>query len=589
MKILSIILLLAVTSLFSQNTNPFPDWAKGVVWYQIFPERFRNGDTYNDPDATKTFSGSHHIVNNDWQITPWGSDWYATKGWENDYGHFNTVLSLRRYGGDLAGVIEKLPYIKELGITGIYFNPLFEANSLHKYDGSSFHHIDVNFGSNPKRDRELIATEDPTNPKTWVITSADSLFFQLLHKAKAMGIRVIIDGVFNHTGTDFFAFKDIVTYGEKSRYKNWFMINSFDDPNTSKNEFVYKGWWDISDLPQLNRDEKTLHPEVREYIFNASRKWLDPNNDGNPEDGIDGWRLDVARDVPIGFWKEWSAVVKSLNPQALIIGELWELSPDFVSESGPFDALMNYTFAIAVSDYFIDKTTKISKREFINRLREIDTVYPKRNLDLLQNLMTSHDTERLSSMIKNPDRNYDRDADQRNSNYSPAKPTEQEYKIQKLILAFQTAYRGAPMVYYGDEVGMWGADDPHCRKPMIWNDINYDNEVITNDTPFKTGFGDYTVSVNTDLLNYYKQLLALRSRYPALREGALNFVETGSENVVAFTRESNGTTLLCVFNSIGEQYSLNSLIQTEMNCVVTGERITPQSVLPGYQAIIVKK
>src|SRR5690606_24388166 len=172
-----------------------------------------------------------------------------------------------------------------------------------------------------------------------------------------------------------------------SVYKEWYMIESFDDPSTSQNEFKYKGWWDIRSLPEFNRTDNDLHPGPKQYIYHATARWMDPDSDGNPADGIDGWRLDVAREVPLGFWNDWSRLVKTLNKNALIVGELWELSPDFISESGPFDALMNYNFAYAVKELFINDKNKITVSEFINKLEEVEITYPAENIHLLQNLM----------------------------------------------------------------------------------------------------------------------------------------------------------------------------------------------------------
>ncbi len=258
--------------------------------------------------------------------------------------------------------------------------PVFEAVSLHKYDGSSYHHIDVNFGPNPKLDSELMNSEIPDNSDTWKWTEADNLFLKLIDEVHKRGMKIIIDGVFNHTGVQFWAFQDIIKNQEYSKYKDWFIIDSFDDPTTSENEFDYKGWWNIKSLPEFNRTKDDLADGPKQYIFNSTKKWMDPNGDGDPSDGIDGWRLDVAREVPIGFWKQWRNIVKSINPQSIIVGELWELSSDFISENGPFDALMNYNFAFAVNDFFIADKNKITVDDFIKMLKQIDDTYPADNL-----------------------------------------------------------------------------------------------------------------------------------------------------------------------------------------------------------------
>ncbi|MGE5436766.1 MAG: alpha-amylase family glycosyl hydrolase, partial [Syntrophothermus sp.] len=368
---------------FSQNV---PEWAKGIVWYQIFPERFANGDSTNDPSPEKVYAGRKSPE--DWKIRKWTSNWFEKDVWEEKLGDpLQNHLYERRYGGDLQGIIDKLDYLKELGVKAIYFNPIFESISLHKYDASYYHHIDVEFGPSPKIDKQIINSENPEDKSTWKWTTADSLFLKLVDEVHKRGMRIVLDGVFNHVGTQFWAFKDLREKQEKSKYKDWFIVNEFDDPKTEKNEFEYKGWWGYWGMPEFNRTKENLNPEPSKYIFNSTNKWMDPNGDGNPSDGIDGWRLDVARDVPLGFWKDWSALVKKTNKNAIIIGELWELSPDFIAKDGPFDALMNYNFAFAVNDFFLAEKKKIDTEEFVERLQEIDNTYPADNLYVLQNLI----------------------------------------------------------------------------------------------------------------------------------------------------------------------------------------------------------
>lgn len=558
MKTRIIFYLMFILSLTTFAQHKLPLWAKGVVWYQIFPERFANGDQSNDPEPEKVFINSR-IIPKGWKVTEWTSNWFAQSDWEKKLGgDIRNHLYERRYGGDIQGIIDRLDYIKDLGVGAIYLNPVFEAVSLHKYDGSTYHHIDVNFGPDPKGDRELIKSEIPDKPDTWKMTSADKLFLKLVDEVHKRGMKIIIDGVFNHTGVQFWAFQDIVNYQEQSLYKDWFIVNSFDDPTTATDEFDYKGWWNIKSLPEFNRTKDDLADGPKNYVFNSTRKWMDPNGDGDPSDGIDGWRLDVAREVPIGFWKQWNEVVKSINNQAIIVGELWEFSPEFVSEKGPFDALMNYNFAYAVNDLFIAEKNKIPVTEFIDRLKKIDETYDSENLFVLQNLLSSHDTERLSSMIKNPDRKYEHDANENNPNYNPGKPTSEEIEKQKLIAAFQLLYRGAPMIYYGDEVGMWGADDPHDRKPMIWDDLAYDNEVVDDNSGFKTGFGRYTVEQNKNLLEFYKKLVEIRNENEQLKIGTIKFIYSDN-NKKAFAFESvlNDKKTISIFNLGTEELKIN--------------------------------
>lgn len=563
----------------SSYAQSVPDWAKGVVWHQIFPERFANGDRSNDPAADKVFLFSNHKPD-DWKNTPWTSDWFSQQHWEKKLGgKFSDHLYERRYGGDLQGIIEHLDYIKELGIGAIYLNPVFEAVSLHKYDGSTYHHIDINFGPDPEGDRKLIEREIPDDPLTWVWTEADKLFLELVNQVHSRGMRIIIDGVFNHTGVQFWAFQDIINNGEKSKYKDWYIIKEFDNYATTENEFDYKGWWNIKSLPEFNRTVNDLNDGPKQYIFHATKRWMDPNDDGNPSDGIDGWRLDVAREVPLGFWQDWRKLVRSLNNEAIIIGELWELSPDFISAGGAFDALMNYNFAYAVKNFFIDVDDKINAGKFINDLKEIDDNYPEDNLHALQNLIGSHDTERLSSMIENPDRKFDRDANEENNNYNPGKPSNQSYEKQKLITAFQMMYRGAPMIYYGDEIGMWGADDPHNRKPMVWDNLKYEDEVINKHSGFKKGYGVYKVEQNEDLLNFYKKIIDIHNKNMALRKGALRFIYANDDkNIIAFERKLGAEWILCIFNAGNEK----AKFQLPLEC----EKLQYQNLWNGEQGMI---
>jgi glycosidase len=276
---------------------------------------------------------------------------------------------------------------------------------------------------------------------------------------------------------------------------------------------------------------------------------MDPNNDADPSDGINGWRLDVAREVPLGFWKSWAKMVKAVNKDAIIVGELWELSPDFVSAEGPFDALMNYNFTFAVNNFVIADNTAIFTEEFVEMIEEVNNTYPKANLLALQNLMSSHDTDRLPSMIKNPDRKFDHDAKEHNPSYDPGKPTDEEYEKQKLIAALQMTYLGAPMIYYGDETGMWGADDPHDRKPMVWDDLSYDDEIIDESSGFGTGYGSYEVSQNKDLLSWYKKVISIRNNNNTLKRGEQRFLYLSeSTKTFAFERTYENKKMICVFN-----------------------------------------
>lgn len=528
-----------------------PQWAKDVVWYQIFPERFRNGDPNNDPKI-EDLREDHPIEG--WKIKEWGSDWYEMDQWEKDNfkSVFQSIFS-RRYGGDLQGIIDKLDYLEDLGITAIYLNPVFRAPSLHKYDGSSFHHIEETFGPDPEGDRILIEKANETeDPSTWVWTSADLLFLKLVKEAHKRKIRIIIDGVFNHSGRHFFAFQDIIKKGKDSRYTQWYAINRWD--KRSPDGFYYTAWFGVHSLPEFKRDEKNLNPQYKQYIFDITRRWMAPK--GHVEDGIDGWRLDVAFCIPHGFWKDWRKHVKSINPEAYLTAEVVEIDPSFL-HGDEFDAMMNYPFAYSLVEFFIDRKKKITASEFDRRLKHLREAYPRDITMVMQNLTSSHDSSRLRTHIVNPDMRYrdwtghfERSKLEKNSDYRIDRGEKEHQAVHKLIALFQMTYPGAPMIYYGDEIGMTGANDPDCRKPMIWDDIEYRDETVH---PFKTR--KRPVEKNTpdkDLYNHYKKMIKIRNENPALRRGDfISLLTDDKKDIYAFQRSYQDEKIIVVINNSG--------------------------------------
>ena len=445
-------------------------------------------------------------------------------------------------------MLDRLDYLADLGINSIYFNPVFEAISLHKYDASTYHHTDKSFGPNPKGDLELMKQETD-DPATWTLTGADSLFLKLVKEAHRRGIRVIIDGVFNHCGTRFWAFQDVIKNQQRSRYADWFDVKRWDDPATPQNEFDYKGWWDMKMLPEFREGEDGFVKPVWDYFFNITRRWMDPNGDGDPSDGVDGWRLDVANDVSHVFWKEWRKLVKSINPDAYIVGEIWDDASNWLT-GDQFDAVMNYRFARAIVRFFIDTgASRYSASEFDKELADIRRGYSDEVNYILQNLIDSHDTDRLPSMIMNPNRKYDDQNGLRwNPNYNVNKPTAQAREIQKLIVLFQMTYLGAPMIYYGDEAGMWGADDPDDRKPMVWPELTYENEQ-THPILGKTRTND-GVRFDKELFDYYKKLVRIRKENVALRRGDFtNLLIDDKKGLYAFQRKTEDNEVIVIVNN----------------------------------------
>lgn len=544
------LLIVAAQSLYSQDQitvkETVPQWAKSAVWYQIFPERFRNGDPSNDPKLKDIIGADPAEMPKEWQIHPWGSDWHKLQPYEVKNGEpelWKHILR-RRYGGDFQGIIDKLDYIKQLGFNAIYLNPVFDSPSLHKYDGASYHHADPNFGPDPEGDRRLIESENPLDPSTWVWTKADELLLKLIKECHKREIKVILDGVFNHMGVNSFAFQDLLKNQEKSPYKDWFIVKSFND-SVKGTVFDYEGWFRVKSLPEFKEDANGIVKGPRDYIFAATQRWMNPKGEGI-ENGIDGWRLDVAFCVGHKFWKDWRNHVKSINPEAYLTAEIVQPPQEVLPylSGDEFDGEMSYNFAFACAEFFFDpKGKNISPTEFDQKLRELREIYPGGIPYVVQNLFGSHDSNRLGSYILNRGigkyRNwgeyFNLSQASSNKNYNTSKPGKEEIRLQKLFILFQMTNVGAPMVYYGDEVGMWGANDPDCRKPMIWDDIQYE---------------DSDVSINSDLFDFYKKAISIRRNNVSLNIGDFQTLITNdSENLYAFMRSSAKQKIVVVINN----------------------------------------
>ncbi len=528
-----------------QTGANIPDWARNAVWYQIFPERFHNADPTNDPVVERV--GDPHGWDlgapEGWEISPWTGDWYQRAEWEQRVGtEFYDFVYTRRYGGDLQGVIDKLDYLHDLGVTAIYFNPVFDAVSLHKYDASHYHHIDRHFGPDPEGDWEIMQEEDPNEPDTWQWASADLLFLELLEKARERNIRVIIDGVWNHTGRDFWAFRDIREKGEDSPYSDWYKITRFDD--SFDDGFEYEGWWGYMGLPEFAEHNDDIHPEVKKHIFDVTRRWMAP--DGDVSRGVDGWRLDVVEELGKDFWRDWHQLVYDINPEALTVAEIWDdAAIEFVGDD-LFGVVMNYRWAYATHAFFIQQT--LSPAVFAERLNALLDDFPADVNLAMQNLMDGHDTERLASMIVNKEHAYKeyskiRDID---NTYDVRAPNVDERRMQRLIALFQYTWKGTPMVFYGTEAGLWGADDPDDRKPMFWPDMEYDDEL---NHPYSRPRPRDTVAFDHDLHAWYQKLGDLKAAHPAMRTGSVNIIKTADiEGVLVYSRHADDNMAVVVIN-----------------------------------------
>ncbi len=364
-----------------------PDWAKDTIWYQIFPDRFCRGDIQNNLDAV-----------------PWGS----RKPSNEDI-----------YGGDLRGIISKLDYIKSFGITGIYLNPIFEALATHKYDTTNYFEIDPMFGN-----REI--------------------FKEFVEECHKHNIKVMLDGVFNHSGIEFPQWKDVVALGKESKYYEWFMINQwpFDVEKNHTRDKEFYSFAFTSRMPKLN----TNNPEVIEYIAKICEYWIQ-------EYDIDGWRLDVANEISHALCKVIQKRCRAVKSDIYILGEIWHDSMNWLS-GDDFDAVMNYPLTTAINDFWFRKD--MTNKEFEHTINNCYLRYMYQTNAVLFNLLDSHDTDRLYHRVK------------KNENVF----------YQQLAILFTMA--GGTSIYYGTEIAMDGSYDPDCRGCMPWNDIadgKYDKQI----------------------------------------------------------------------------------------------------------------
>jgi glycosidase len=472
----------------------------------------------------------------------------------------------RRYGGDLQGVIDRLDYLQDLGVTALFFNPINDSPSLHKYDARNYHHIDRNFGPDPRGDEALAAREDATDPTTWKWSAADSLFLALVREVHRRGMRIILDYSWNHTGITFPAWKDVLAQQRASRYADWYAVERFDDPATpDTNEFRYRGWAGVPWLPEWKKIgrprgqdhgpiEGNMLPQVRDMIFAVSKRWLDPNGDGELSDGIDGFRLDVAEMVPLGFWRDYRRFVRSVNPEAYLVGEVWwEKWPDKIWDPAPwlqgdvFDAVMNYRWYMPTRGFFAHTTPRLTASAYAASLDSLNIGLTASHLRVMMNLTASHDTPRFGTSIYNPGRYKYHNSPREDPAYRIDRPDERARRLQQLILVQQFTYIGAPHIWYGDEVGMWGADDPDDRKPMVWADQQYDDEVVH---PFGRPRSRDRVVPDTALFRVYRDLAALRKQNLRLMvDGKLQWLVTDDKRgILVYDRVLDDKRAIVAFN-----------------------------------------
>lgn len=548
------------------HTTPFneaPAWSKSAIWYQIFTERFYNGDQANDPKpANINIPPLSENAPSDWAISSWTSNWYEQQGWEEGK-PFNEVVNYRRYGGDLEGVIAKLDYLQDLGVTALYMNPLNDAASSHKFDARNYHHIDVNFGPDPDGDNEIIGSENPADPASWQWTAADELFLKLIDSVHARGMKIIMDYSWNHTGVMFWAWQDILKNQANSAFKDWYDIKSFGNPDIIPHEIEYSCWMGVKGLPELRKVNITnsrasgkpyegdLNEGIKQHIMSVTDRWLAP--DGNPSLGIDGFRLDVADHIGLSFWRDFRKRVRHIKPDAYLVGEVWwDEFPDKFMDPAPytqgdiFDAVMFY-HAYRPARYFFSKSSfSIDAAEFKDSLEILWNNLPKDKRYALMNVSSTHDSPRLLTDFFNRNKYKLRATPLEDAHYLTGKPDAETYSRVQLYLVHLFTSIGAPHIWNGEEMGMWGADDPDQRKPLWWNEFCFEDETRNN---FQPGLKLYDkVGFDKTQFDYYKKLIAIRKTNPVLVSGDISFL-TATGGQLVYKRSDEENEILVCFNN----------------------------------------
>jgi len=424
-----------------------PDWVKHAVFYQIFPDRFARSGEVKHQEAV--------------QLKPWGTP-PEEQGFQ---------------GGDLYGVINRLDYLEELGITALYLNPIFASAANHRYHTYDYYQVDPLLGGNEAL-RELLDT------------------------AHARDMHVVLDGVFNHASRGFWPFHHVLENGTDSPYVEWFEIEDWPlRPYAAEKAHNYEAWHGIPALPELDPD----HPPVREYLFDVARHWI--------EFGIDGWRLDVPAEIKAeGFWEEFREVVKTANPEAYLVGELWGESPSWL-QGDRFDGVMNYPLLDPTLSFFGAGSLRgyskahltfepLDADAFADEIEHLLDLYSWEVTCAQLNLIDSHDMARAQWILG-----------------------ENTAALRQAVLFLMTM-PGAPCIYYGDEIGLSAAGDPHCREAFPWDEDEWD----------------------TDLLSFYRAATALRHRHEVLRTGRVEVLRATGRTLVV-RRTLGDQTAIVAFNA----------------------------------------
>lgn len=454
----------------SADINKVPEWVNDTIWYQIFPERFCNGNPSISPENVKEWAAPDQKVNNE-----------------------------EFYGGDLYGIISKLDYLKDLGITGIYLTPVNQSDTSHKYNISDYYKIDEHFG-----DKETMK--------------------QLVSQAHERGIRIMLDGVFNHCGFGFPQWDDVVKNGEKSKYFNWFMINRYPFEKTGNLNAKKKNYYTFAFedyMPKFN----TNNPEVRKFIIDICLYWA-------TEYDIDAIRLDVANEFSRLLAYEMRKALKDVKPDFYIIGETWHDSIEWL-RGDRFDSVMNYPFEQSVVTFFNDDRVKATEFEYeINRCFSL---YMQQTNEVLFNLLDSHDTIRLISRKNNVGKFYQ----------------------QMAVLYTMT---GTACIYYGTEVRLEGSYDPDCRRCMPWKEIES---------------GEYD-----DRINLIKQLISIRKNHISARKGETEFIRSEKyDRLVSYKRRYKDEEIIVILNCTGEKINTGEFKEILFSFNLEGNNLMPDGTI----------
>lgn len=507
-----------------------PAWAKGAVMYQIFVDRFCNGDPSNDvEDGEYVYIGEPVCKVKDWN-------------------EFPAAMDIRRFhGGDLQGVLDKLDYLEELGVEVIYFNPLFVSPSNHKYDIQDYDYIDPHYGVIIEDGGEVLSEGEKDNTRATKyqkrtgdirnLEASNRLFAKLVEEMHTRGMRVILDGVFNHCGS-FNKWMDRERIYEpqpeyekgayvsaQSPYRDFFHF--FDEREEAwpynKN---YDGWWGHDTLPKLNYEDS---PMLEEYILNIGKKWV------SPPYNADGWRLDVAADLGYSneynhiFWENFRKAVKSANPQALILAEHYG-DPGEWLQGDEWDSVMNYDAFMEPLTWFLTGMEKHSDERrtdlwgnadnFVNTMNHFMASMLTPSLQVAMNELSNHDHSRFltrTNHIVGRVAQLGSKAAEEGINLA----------VMREAVAVQMTWVGAPTVYYGDEAGVCGFTDPDSRRTYPWG------------------------QENRELVEFHKEMIRIHKREKPLRTGSLKML-SWSSNVLAYARFQEGEQIIVVLNNSKE-------------------------------------